>query len=349
MASFRTLKLQGMAALRDEHIEFVHLQDKYYIPKEFCMPEELFREEQLDYNVLYWKRCCSMYDFYHMLRIDYPCYLDRRERRSKHTPPAAQDVSRSIPPVLNALAEQPRATSTQQSLQQGHPVAQDEVNRSRPPAVYPPGTSRHQAFRLTKSHPAYQPKSVEKRVNPTYNPFIHVGNQPIRQDIVTFQSTNPSNLDWEQKESAEKAEVRRKAPRKNAPIPSDGDETNTDGESDLLFADKLVPEARELIRELEKAIKRIKSRNYESGYSKTKAQDIAAAETDRLKGLDGPFYLTGVRPPWYSDQGQAPVHYDDYQVELLKEHINRIKRNNTDTCQLEYTASKGGPGGQARR
>ena len=110
-----------------------------------------------------------------------------------------------------------------------------------------------------------------------------------------------------------------------------------------------MPEAKELIRSLEKAIRRIKSRNYESGYSKAKAQAIAAAETDRLKGLDGPFYLTGVRPPWYSDQGQAPVHYDDYQVELLKEHINRIKRNNTDTCQLEYTASKGGPGGQARR
>ena len=110
-----------------------------------------------------------------------------------------------------------------------------------------------------------------------------------------------------------------------------------------------MPEAKELIRELEKAIRRIKSRNYESGYSKTKAQAIAAAETDRLKGLDGPFYLTGVRPPWYSDQGQAPIHYDEHQVELLKEHINRIKNNNTVTCQLEYTASKGGPGGQARR
>jgi hypothetical protein len=314
------------------------------------MPEEFFREVQLDYNVAYYKRCCSMYDFYHMLRMDYPCYIDHRERRWKQKPPAAQEVSRSIPPVLHALAEQPRATSTHQSLRQEPPVVQEEGSRSRPPAVYPPGTSSHQAFRLTKNHPSYRPPNpVQKRVKPSYNPFIHVGNQPIRQDVVSFQSTNPSNLDWEQKASAEKAEVRRKAPPKNAPIPSDGDETNTDGESDLLFADKLVPEAKELIRELEKAIRRIKSRNYESGYSKTKAQAIAAAETDRLKGLDGPFYLTGVRPPWYSDQGQAPIHYDEHQVELLKEHINRIKNNNTVTCQLEYTASKGGPGGQARR
>ena len=83
MASFRSLKLQGIASLRDEHKDFVHLQEKYYIPKEFCMPEELFREEQLDYNVVYYKRCCSMYDFYNMLSIDNPCYLDRKARRPK--------------------------------------------------------------------------------------------------------------------------------------------------------------------------------------------------------------------------------------------------------------------------
>jgi hypothetical protein len=216
--------------------------------------------------------------------------------------------------------------------------------------VQPPGTSRHQAFRLTRNHPSYKPASPEqKRVNPSYNPFIHVGNQPIRQDTVSLQSTNPSQLDREQRESADKAEVRRKAPRKNAPIPSDGNETNTDGESDLLFADKLLPADKQRILALEKSIRRIRSRDYSPGYSKAKAQAITAAETDRLKGLDGPDYLTGVSPPWYSDQGQAPIHYDEYQVELVKERIERIKNHNTVTCQLEYTANKGGPGGQARR
>ncbi len=154
MASFRSLKLQGIASLRDEHKEFVHLQEKYYIPKEFCMPEELFREEQLDYNILYYKRCCAMYDFYHMLRVDNPCYIDRRERRSINACPAAQEVSRGIPPLLQALAEQPRATSTHQSSRKEPPVVQEEGSRSRPPTVYPPGTSSHQAFRLTKNHPA---------------------------------------------------------------------------------------------------------------------------------------------------------------------------------------------------
>jgi hypothetical protein len=359
MSNFRLLKLQGMDSLRHEHSEFGYLQEKYYIPKAFCMPEELFREEQLDYNVVYYKRCCSMYDYYNMLSKDNPCFVERRERRwsqaahsshnlphqsERQASPAAQDKdSRSIPPVLNALAEQPRATSTHQSVRQEPPAVQDGSSRSRPPAVYPPGTSQHQAFRLTKNHPSYRPP------NPSYNPFIHTRNQPIRQDVDSFQSTNPSNLDDEQRESAEKAEARRKAPRKNAPIPSDGDETNTDGESDLLFADKLLPADKQRILALEKSIRRIRSRDYSPGYSKAKVQAITAAETDRLKGLEGPWYLTGVRPPWYSDQGQAPIHYDEHQVGLIQERIERIKKHNTVMCQFEYTANKGGPGGQARR
>jgi hypothetical protein len=346
MTNFRLLKLKGMDSLQHEHSEFQYLQDQYYIPKTFCMPADLFREEQLDCNVLYYKRCCSIYDFYNMLSEDNPCYIDRRDRRPNHATrsshtvlsqsgrqesPAAQDKdSRTIPPVSRAL------------------TVQSEDSRSRPPAVYPPGTSKHQAFRLTKSRSSYRP-SNPVRVNPSYNPFVHVGNQPIRQDVDSVQSTNPSNLDHEQIESAEKAEVRRKAPRKNAPIPSDGDETNTDGESDLLFADKLLKEDKQRILALERSIRRIRSKDYSPGYSKAKAHAITAAETDRLKGLDGPDYLTGVSPPWYSDQGQAPIHYDEHQIELIKERIERIKNHNTVACQLEYTANKGGPGGQARR
>ena len=78
--------------------------------------------------------------------------------------------------------------------------------------------------------------SAKRRVNPSFNPFIHASGQPQRQDV----TTNPSNLDWEQRESAEKAEVHRSAPKKNAPIPSDGDETNTDGEKSNFYEDKLT-------------------------------------------------------------------------------------------------------------
>ncbi len=45
------------------------------------MPEELFREEQLDYSIMYYKRCCSVYDFYNLLSKDNPCYVERKLRR----------------------------------------------------------------------------------------------------------------------------------------------------------------------------------------------------------------------------------------------------------------------------
>ena len=337
MSNFRLLRLQGMDTLLHEHSEFGHLQDQYCIPRTFCMPVELFRQEQLDYNVMYYQRCCSMYDFYNMLSKDNPCYVDRKERRwgnglysSQKAPPWGQP-------------------NPSQSERQESPAVQDENNRSRPPAVYPPGTSKHQAFRPTSKPISTRPPQ------PSYNPFIQVGNQPTRQDVVNHQkfvgnvqSTNPSNLDDEQRESADKAAVRRKAKPKNAPIPSDGDESDSNGESDRLFADKLLPADKQLIQKLERVIKRIKSRDYHPGYSREKAQSIAAAETDRLNGGEGPGYLAGVRPPWYSDQGQAPIHYDQHQVEMITARIERIKTNNTVACQLEYTANKGGPGGQAR-
>ncbi len=54
---------------------------------------------------------------------------------------------------------------------------------------------------------------------------------------------NPSSLDEEQIESADKAQRRRVAPRKNAPIPEDDDSTETDGEAtNYLFEDKMLPE-----------------------------------------------------------------------------------------------------------
>ena len=117
-----------------------------------------------------------MYDFYRMLSVDSPGFVDKETRRANQNPPWSREVMKSI--------------------RQESPFKQD----------------------ITK-----------RRVNPAYNPFISSSAQPQRQNVITSRSTNPSNLDWEQQESAEKAEARRRAPRKNAPIPSDGDDTNTDG------------------------------------------------------------------------------------------------------------------------
>ncbi len=71
MSHYRSLRLSGMESLRATHPEFQYLQEKYHIPRDFCMP----REEQLDYHVAYDKRCCSVFDFYNMLSIDSPGYV----------------------------------------------------------------------------------------------------------------------------------------------------------------------------------------------------------------------------------------------------------------------------------
>ena len=195
---------------------------------------------------------------------------------------------------------------------------------------------------FSKSH------NAARSSNPAFNPFIHANVQPQRREIVNVKSTNPSDLNREQRDAAEKAERRRRAPQKNAPIPEDGDSTNTDGETSMLYENKMLPAAKSQILKLRTAFKRIKSKTYESGYLKEKDKAITAAEADRLAGLDGPTYLAGVQTPWTSDRGHAPIHYDVFQVDRLQSQIERIKSSNAVMCQLEYTANKGGPGGQAR-
>jgi hypothetical protein len=115
-----------------------------------------------------------------------------------------------------------------------------------------------------------------------------------------------------------------------------------------LYEDKLLPAQKSQILKLKTAIKRIKSKTYSSGYLKDKEKAINDAEFERLEGLIGPCYLAGVKFPWTPDRGHAPIHYDDYQIDMLKSRIEKIKSSNAAMCQLEYTATKGGPGGQAR-
>ena len=117
------------------------------------MPVDFFREEQLDFNVAYNKRCCSVFDFYNMLSIDSPGFVDRETRRANRD-------SLTGPSSINK--NPPWSSETIKSLRHEPPAAQDNAKR---------------------------------RVNPTYNPYIHASAQPQRQDVITFRSTNPSNLD----------------------------------------------------------------------------------------------------------------------------------------------------------
>ena len=271
------------------------------------MPADFFREEQLDFNVAYNKRCCSVFDFYNMLSMDSPGFVDRETRRANRGSRTGSSEIIKNPPWSKEIIK---------SIRQESPVTQD---------------------------------SAKRRVNPSFNPFIHASAQPQRQDVTTFRSTNPSNLDQEQRESVEMAEVRRSAPKRNAPIPSDGDETNTDGETSNLYEDKLSAAEKSRILKLTTEIKRIKSRIYTPAYLKDRERAINNAEFDRVAGGLGPEYLAGVPYPWYSDRGQASIHYDVSQVDMRQSVIDAIKNNNAVACQLEYTANKNGPRGQGRR
>jgi hypothetical protein len=112
----------------------------------------------------------------------------------------------------------------------------------------------------------------------------------------------------------------------------------------------MLPEDKATILRLNKDIKRIKAQNYTADYLRKRDKAITAAEAKRLTGKTGPAYLAGAKFPWSSDHGRAPREYDDDdQVDQIKEQIDKIKRTNAELCQLEYTATKGGPGGQAHR
>ncbi len=117
-----------------------------------------------------------------------------------------------------------------------------------------------------------------------------------------------------------------------------------------MFLDKLSTAEKSRILKLQTEIKRIKSRIYTPAYLKDRAKAINNAESERSAGGLGPEYLAGVTYPWCPDSGQAPIHYDVHQVELLQSVIDKIQDNNAVMCQLEYTANKiHGPSGQARR
>ncbi len=106
----------------------------------------------------------------------------------------------------------------------------------------------------------------------------------------------------------------------------------------------MIPADKATIMRLTKDIKRIKAQNYSADYLRRIDKAITAAEAKRLNGKIGPAYLAGVKFPWSSDHGRAPREYDDDQVDKIKEQIDKIKRTNAELCQLEYTATKGGPG-----
>jgi hypothetical protein len=293
MLDFRLLKIKGPAALKTDHPSYRTIQTRYYIPKDFCMPEQFFREVQLNDNALYWKRCCSMQDFYHMCCMDTPFYVEKPRKPRRDIVNMASNVN----------------------VQKNGAIA--EVNPSN--------------------------RSLRDEPSPSTRAWAE---QPARL-LAEMRSNNPSRLNEEQIESAENAEKRRRAPRNKVPIPQTDDEFS-DGDTNFIFENKLLPDQKARISKLLKEMKMIKSKSYSRAYQDEKHTDIRAAEAERNANGFGPAYLEGVKSPWTSEGGHAPIHYDAHRISLIERQIENIKSSNSTMCQLEYTATKGGPGGQAR-
>jgi hypothetical protein len=228
------------------------------------------------------------------------------------------------------------------------------VSNIRPPTRFAGDRtqSNPRDYRPQRENQGLYPKSS---VNATsdklvVNPSSDKSAVKVGAQVPSVPALNPSGLDEEQIESADNAQRRRIASRKNAPIPEDEDSTGTDSETTkYLFEDKMLPEDKATIMRLRKDIKRIKAQNYSADYLKRRDKAISAAEVKRLAGKIGPAYLAGVKFPWSSDHGRAPREYDDDQVDQITEQIDKIRTTNAALCQLEFTATKGGPRGQGKR
>ncbi len=286
MKGFRESKLKGLKALQWEHDQFGPIQRAMHIPRDFCMPDKFFDEVKQNQEVLYHKRCCSMFDFYRMLCVDTPVY------------------NSSIKPPVGANNRGAKTDS--------------------------------RAYRPPKAFHGFSQK-------PSDNSWGD------NQGSLSAPVINPTRLSAEQIESAEDAERRRNAPRRNAPIPEEDDSTGAEDDTALLFADKLLPSDKLKIKRLKKEIFRIQQHTQTQDYLWKRDKAIKAAEAERLAGGLGPVYLAGVRFPWLSDHGQAPRAYDEDKIEEIKEQIEKIMEDNAALCQLEHTAQKGGPRGQGKR
>jgi hypothetical protein len=180
--------------------------------------------------------------------------------------------------------------------------------------------------------------------------------KPVVQTIIrtpsgpsSSSSGNPSKLTLLQRDVAGKAARNTMRKPRNAPVPEEGD-TSDSTDDDQLYDDKMLPEDRSSLKKLQTSIERIKQQKYSSHYLKTEDKAIREAEKDRLCGLAGPAYLEGVTYPWNSGCGQAPMQYDYHQIDRLERKINKLRTINNAHVQLEYIANtpkgKDGPGGQ---
>ncbi len=112
--------------------------------------------------------------------------------------------------------------------------------------------------------------------------------------------------------------------------------------------DKMLPADKQKLKSLTKDESKIRTGCPDKRYLEKRDKALAAAEDDRLAGKPGPRYLAGIKGPWNTGHGTVLRNYDDHQLVKIQDLIDKIIKHNAELCKLEYTATKGGPGGQVR-
>ena len=296
-------------------------------------PHEFFQkfQENDDKQLVYWKRCCSVYEYYVMLSEDNPEFKQKGPPVNTRDNPNPRDYR---PLKAKNIAHNPFASSDK--------APSDKWGKGLMSSAQ--GSSSVNAWKDQKN-------GLMGETSPR-TPTIR--SAPL-SDKIRFEEQKISSFSYEQQEASERTHRHRtNMTRSNAPVPGSEGESSQD-DDDSLFDDKLLPPEKNRIMKLRKEIKRIKGGVvYPTGYEKDRERAIKVAEECRLLGKPVPAYLTGVKTPWSSGMGQANIHYDNHQVSRREDKIAKIRRLNAELCQQEHIANmpsivrKGGPGGQVQ-
>jgi hypothetical protein len=317
-----------------KHQEYGPLQRQYFIPLEYMAPDafmEKFNKEG-DHQLVYYKRICSVRDYYEMLSRDNPQYRYKEPKISRSNP-----NPRDYRPRSKNIAYNPFAPSDKAPMDKwGQGLMSSTTSTSHRNAW---GNQSNGLTDETSNAP-------------------EISNAPSSAPAISSppEITAPviSKLSAEQQHASEKTHRwRTDMKRSTVPIPGSDNDSSQD-DSDSLFDDQLLPPDKKRIMTLRTEIRRIKGgQTYPSGYENDRAREIKSADALRLSGQPIPTYLEGVDPPWIG-MGKANRCYDDDQISIRQARIDKIKRLNAEHCQQEHIANmpsierKGGPGGQVQ-
>jgi hypothetical protein len=325
-----------------KHQEYGPIQRQYFIPSEYMAPDAFFEKfkNEDDNQIVYYKRICSVRDYYEMLSHDNPEYKPRVPRITKPNP-NPRDYR---PAPRKNIAYNPYASGDKApSGKWGQGLMSTTTN-----------TSQHDAWRNQNNGLMGETSSSSVISAPTITGASMIKNAPL-SDKIRFEEQKISSFSVEQQEAAERTHRHRSdTSRSTVPIPTSENEDSQEEDSDSLFDDKLLPAEKSKIMRLRKEIKRIKGgQTYPTGYERDRAREIKSADALRLEGKPFPNYLEGVATPWIG-MGKANRAYDDNEISKREAKIEKIKRLNAEHCQLEHIANmpsidrKGGPGGQVQ-